>query len=56
MSAKKRITIMMDPRIDKKLRAHQSKDIIESQRSVSYSRVVNEDLAKYYKIINFKYQ
>lgn len=55
MGTKKRITIMMDARIDKKLRARQSKEIVDAQSSVSYSRIVNEDLAKYYKIIGFMY-
>lgn len=52
---KVRVTIMLDPRIKKKLRTLQSKEIIESQSSVSFSKVINEDLAKYYKIQNFKY-
>jgi len=52
---KERVTIMIDHRIKKKLRALQSKEIIESQSSVSFSKVINEDLAKFYKIANFKY-
>ncbi len=55
MSTKKRITVMMDERIDKKLRSRQSKQIMDSQGSVSYSKIVNQDLAKYYKLNNFEY-
>lgn len=55
MSAKKRVTIMIDVRIDKKLRNRQSKEILDSQGSVSLSKVVNDDLAKYYKLTNFQY-
>lgn len=55
MSAKKRITVMVDERIDKKLRGRQSKEIIESQGSVSLSKILNQDLAKYYKLTNFHY-
>ncbi len=52
---KERVTIMLDPRIKKKLRNRQSKEIIDSQGSISFSRIVNEDLAKQYKIPNFQY-
>ena len=52
---KERVTIMLDPRIKKKLRARQSKEIIEVQGSISFSKVINEDLAKFYKIPNFDY-
>lgn len=55
MAQKERITIMMDARISKKLRARQSKEIIEAQGSISFSKIVNEDLAKYYKLTNFEY-
>jgi len=55
MSEKKRITIMIDTRVDKKLRSRQSKEIMETQGTVSLSKVVNEDLAKYYKLTNFQY-
>ena len=55
MSGKKRITIMVDVRVEKKLRARQSKEILESQGTVSLSRVVNDDLAKFYKLANFAY-
>ncbi len=46
---------MVDARIEKKLRGRQSKQIIDNQGSVSLSKVVNEDLAKYYKLANFQY-
>lgn len=52
---KERVTIMLDHRVVKKVRALQSKEIIDTQGSVSFSKVINEDLAKYYKIPNFKY-
>ncbi len=55
MAAKKRITIMMDERLDKRLRTRQSKQIMDSQGSVSYSKIVNQDLAKFYKLTNFEY-
>ena len=55
MAEKKRVTIMLDMRVEKKLRARQSKDIIDSQGSISFSKIVNEDLAKYYKLTNFEY-
>jgi len=55
MAAKERITIMLDSRLLKKLRIRQSKEIAESQKSMSFSKVINEDLAKHYKIANFVY-
>ena len=55
MAAKKRVTIMVDVRLEKKLRARQSKEIMDSQGSISFSKIVNEDLAKYYKLTNFQY-
>lgn len=42
----KRVTIMVDVDIDRKLRILQSKKIQEEQGSYSYSRVLNEVLAK----------
>ncbi|WP_016939615.1 MULTISPECIES: hypothetical protein [Nitrosopumilus] len=45
----KRVTIMIDDELDKKLRQRQSKMIRESNSSVSYSRVINELLDKYLK-------
>ena len=55
MADKQRVTIILDGRIKKKLRARQSKEIIDSQGSVSFSKVINDDLAKYYKMSNFEY-
>ena len=46
---------MLDDRIKKKLRSRQSKEIIELQGSVSFSKIINNDLAKFYKISNFDY-
>jgi hypothetical protein len=40
----KRITIMIDDDIDKKLRLIQAKQIQNTTNSVSYSRVINETL------------
>ena len=42
----KRITIMIDDDLDKKLRQLQAKQIQESASSVSYSQVINETLRK----------
>ena len=55
MAEKERITIMVDIRLLKKLRNSQAKQISELQKSTSFSRQVNEDLAKYYKMQNFEY-
>ncbi len=55
MAAKKRVTIMVDVRLEKKLRSRQSKEIMDSQGSISFSKIVNEDLAKFYKLANFAY-
>ena len=55
MSEKKRITIMLDDRVLKKARIRQSKEIVDTQGSASFSKIINEDLAKYYKIPNFDY-
>jgi len=55
MAAKERVTIMIDDRIMKKLRTRQSKRIMDTQSSISFSKLVNEDLAKYYKMQNFQY-
>jgi len=38
----KRVTIMIDDDLDKKLRLLQAKQIKESTKSVSFSRVINE--------------
>jgi len=42
----KRITIMIDEDLDKKLRLIQAKAIQNTTSSVSYSRVINEILRK----------
>ena len=42
----KRITIMIDEDLDKKLRLRQAKMIQQEQTSYSYSRVLNETLRK----------
>jgi len=42
----KRITIVIDEDIDKKLRLKQAKQIQHEQASVSFSRVINETLRK----------
>ena len=42
----KRITIIIDDDVDKKLRHLQAKQIKESARSISYSKVVNDILRK----------
>ena len=55
MPEKKRVTIMLDTRIEKKIRNRQAKQITDTQGSVSFSKVANEDLAKYYKIQQFEY-
>lgn len=45
----KRVTIMIDDDIDKKLRLIQSKQIAKSSTSISYSKVLNETLRKQLK-------
>ena len=40
----KRITIMIDDDIDKKLRLRQAKQIQQEQKSISYSKVLNDTL------------
>ncbi len=42
----KRITIMIDDDLDKKIRLRQAKLIQQEQSSYSYSRVVNDTLRK----------
>ena len=42
----KRVTIMIDDDLDKKLRLIQSKLIAKSSSSVSYSQVLNETIRK----------
>ena len=45
----KRITVVLDDSIKKKLHEKQAKLIKESVGSVSFSRVVNETLRKHFK-------
>ena len=45
----KRVTIMVDDDIDKKLRLRQAKLIQQEQTSYSYSKVLNETLRKVLK-------
>jgi len=42
----KRITVVLDDQVVKKLRIVQSKKIIKSKKSVSFSSVINEELRK----------
>ena len=42
----KRVTIMIDEDLDKKLRLRQARMIQQEQSSYSYSRVLNEALRK----------
>ena len=42
----KRVTIVIDEQIDKKLRTLQAKRIQKEQSSISYSRVINDSLRK----------
>lgn len=45
----KRVTVMIDEDIEKKLRFRQAKQIQQKQASCSYSRVVNDVLRKVLK-------
>ncbi len=45
----KRVTIMIDDDLDKKLRLRQAKMILQEQSSYSYSRTLNETLRKVLK-------
>jgi hypothetical protein len=45
----KRVTIVIDEDLDKKLRLRQAKIIQQTSSSVSYSRVVNDALRKVLK-------
>ncbi|MFB5614695.1 MAG: hypothetical protein ACE5RI_06280 [Candidatus Nitrosomaritimum yanchengensis] len=45
----KRVTIMIDDDLDKKLRLLQSKLISKTNESVSYSSVINNELRKQLK-------
>ena len=43
---RKRVTIVLDDSVAKKLRVIQSKKISKSNKSVSFSSVINEELRK----------
>ena len=43
---RKRVTIVLDDSLAKKLRVIQSKKISKSNKSVSFSKVINEELRK----------
>lgn len=43
---KKRVTIVMDCKLDKKIKVLQKKDMIKTGKSVSYSSVLNSILRK----------
>ncbi|EGP94487.1 MULTISPECIES: hypothetical protein [Nitrosarchaeum] len=45
----KRVTIMIDDDLDKKIRLRQAKMIQQEQSSYSYSKVLNETLRKVLK-------
>ncbi len=45
----KRITVMIDDDLNKKLRFRQAKIILETQSSYSYSRALNDALRKVLK-------
>jgi hypothetical protein len=45
----KRVTIMIDEDLDKKLRIKQAKMIQQEQTSYSYSRIINETIRKVIK-------
>ena len=46
MQLSKRVTIMIDEDLDKKLRLRQAKVIQQEQSSCSFSKVLNETLRK----------
>jgi hypothetical protein len=46
----KRITIMLEDEVDKKLRLRQAKAIQNTQQSVSFSKVLNDTLKQVLKI------
>lgn len=45
----KRITVMLDDDMDKKLRIRQAKVILQEQTTCSFSRILNETLRKVLK-------
>jgi len=51
-----RVTIVLDPKLTKLLRDEQAKQIRTSQTSISFSKVLNEIIAKHYKLKNYEYK
>jgi len=49
MEKPKRVTIMIGYDLDKKLRNLQAKEISKRQQSVSYSKIINDNLRKVVK-------
>jgi len=45
----RRITIMLEDNLVKKIRNKQAKEIMKSKKSVSFSQIVNNTLKKYFK-------
>ncbi len=50
MSDFNRVTIMLDKNLERTLRNLQSKLIKDTQKNVSFSKVINESLKKHFKI------
>lgn len=42
----KRVTVLIDDDLDKKLRTKQAKVILQEKRTCSYSKIINETLRK----------
>ena len=49
----KRITIMIDEDLDKKLRMLQAKEITKTAKSVSFSQIINDTIRKSVKWVFF---
>ena len=45
----RRITIILDDDLDKKLRGIQAKEIIKTTKSVSFSKILNNTIRKSFK-------
>jgi len=52
ISMSKRVTIVLDDDLVKKLRIIQAKNIVKSKKSVSFSSVINNELRKTIKLRN----
>ncbi len=46
----RRITIMLDDDLVKRIREKQAKEIKKSQKSVSFSGIINQSLRDFYKL------